>query len=145
MARRTIQEAGANLRAVATAGLIGPRYIQGVNGADWQTPAASDQAEQNYATGVQAAVAEGRRRAGILAVTNAEWRTAAAEKGGAIIGNRIVGAIEKYQRNFGPILTAMNAAAGTLPARTTSASQNIQNRMLPVVRAAVEAAGKTFS
>ena len=52
MARpKTIQQAGENLRQVAP--LIGARYITGINNADWQGPASSEQAEQNYSTGVR--------------------------------------------------------------------------------------------
>lgn len=145
MANKTIQMAAENLRQVASAGIIGPRYIAGVRAADWQTAAASQQAETNYAEGVQRAVAAGTRRSGILAVSNQAWQQAAEQKGGAVIGARIVASIDKYSRNFGPILQAMNAASDALPGRTTSPSQNIANRMVPIVRAAVEAAGKQFS
>jgi len=145
MARRTIQQAAANLTQVAAAGIIGPRYRDGVQSADWQTNAASQQAETNYAEGVQRAVAAGTRRAGILAVSNEQWRQAAIEKGVPIIGQRVQAGIAKYTQNFGPILQAMNSAADNLPPRTTSPSQNITNRMVPIVRAAVEAAGKAFS
>jgi len=145
MARKTIQQAVENLRQVASANVIGPRYVQGVQGADWQGPASSQQAETNYATGVQAAIADGRRLRGIQGVSNADWRTAAAEKGGPIIGQRIVLALGKYQTKFAPILQAMNAAADSLPPRTTSPSQNITNRLVPIVQAAVQASGKSFS
>lgn len=144
MARpKTIQQAAENLRTVAT--LIGPRYTIGINNADWQTPAASDQAEANYGQGVQAAIASGARRNGILAVSNQAWQTASVTKGSQVIGQRIVDAIPKYISNFGPILLAIGTVSQALPPRTTSASQNVTNRLLPVIRAAMEAAGKTFS
>ena len=113
MARaKTIQQAGENLRQVAP--LIGARYITGINNADWQGPASSEQAEQNYSTGVQRAVADGTRRAGILEVSNQQWQQAAVSK-------------------------------TNLPPRTTSASQNVTNRLLPIIRSAMEAAGKSYS
>mgnify|MGYP005817062143 CR=1 FL=1 len=140
MARKTIAMAAENLRG--STALIGERYRQGINGADWQGPASSDQAEQNWATGVQAAVADGSRRAGILAVTNAQWQTAAIEKGVPNIARGIIAGLDKYQRNFGPILSAMNAEAATLPPRTNSATQNVQTRLLPIIRSAQIAAGK---
>lgn len=143
MARKTIQIAMDNLRSAAP--LIGPKYTVGVQGADWQGPASSQQAEVNWQTGVQRAIADGSRLAGIQAVSNASWQQAAIAKGSAVIGQRIVDSLTKYQQNFGPILAAMNNAAAALPPRTTSASQNINNRMIPIVRAAVEAAGKVFS
>lgn len=144
MARKTIAQAVENLRAVASTQIIGQRYIAGVQGADWQGPASSPQTAQNWANGVQQAISDGRYASGIQRVSNADWRTAAEQKGGPVIAQRVLGAVQKYQQNFGPILSAMNNAAGGLPARTTSPSQNIQNRMVPVVRAAVEASGKTF-
>ena len=144
MARpKTIQQAGENLRQVAP--LIGARYITGINNADWQGPASSEQAEQNYSTGVQRAVADGTRRAGILDVTNQQWQQAAVSKGGGVIGQRIADAVPKSIQNFGPILAAMSQAQANLPPRTTSASQNVTNRLLPIIRSAMEAAGKSYS
>ena len=111
MARaKTIQQAGENLRQVAP--LIGARYITGINNADWQGPASSEQAEQNYSTGVQRAVADGTRRAGILEVSNQQWQQAAVSKGGGVIGQRIADAVPKYIQNFGtlPIVCSRSSA-----------------------------------
>lgn len=140
MARKTIQNAVDNLRQVAP--LIGDRYRQGITGADWQGPASSDEAEANWGAGVQRAITSGSRRNGILSVTNSQWQQASITKGAAVIGNRIVEALDKYQRNFGPILTAMNQEASQLPARSGSAAQNVTTRLLPIIRAAQIAAGK---
>ncbi len=144
MARaKTIQQAAENLRSVAP--LIGQRYTVGINNADWQGPASSDQAEQNYGAGVQRAIADGSRREGILSVSNQQWQQAATSKGSGVIGQRIVDAIPKYTSNFGPILAAMSTVSANLPPRTASASQNVTNRLLPVIQAAMSAAGKQFS
>ena len=144
MARpKTIQQAADNLRTVAP--LVQARYVQGVTGADWQGPASSDQAESNYADGVQRAVARGARREGIMGVTNQQWQQAAINKGGPRIVGGITESIEKYTRNFGPILAAITSAVAALPPRTTSAQQNVQNRLIPIIRAEKEAAGKEFS
>ena len=140
MAHKTIQDAANNLRQVA--GFIGERYTLGINGADWQTPAASQQAEQNWVQGVQRAITDGSRREGILAVSNQAWRTAAIDKGAPIIGTRIVASIAKYTANFGPVLAAMNAEASALPPRVASATQNVTNRLIPIIHAAQRAAGK---
>jgi len=140
---KSIQQAAENLRTVAP--LIGARYTIGINNADWQTPAASDQAETNYGVGVQRAIADGTRKAGILEVSNQAWQQASITKGAGVIGIRIVDALPKYSANFAPILQAMGQVSQNLPPRTASASQNVTNRLLPVIRAAVEAAGKTFS
>lgn len=140
---KTIDQAVENLRSVAS--LIGPRYTIGINNADWQTAASSDQAEQNYGTGVAQAVADGSRRAGILKVSNQEWQQKSVTKGAAVIGQRITDALPKYRAGFAPILAAMSQVQANLPPRTTSATQNVQNRLIPVIRAAVEASGKSFS
>ena len=144
MARaKTIQQAAENLRNVAP--LIGARYTIGINNADWQTAASSEQAETNWGTGVQAAIASGSRREGILAVSNQSWQQASVTKGAGVIGQRITDAIPKYSANFGPILQAMTTAQQNLPPRTSSPSQNVTNRLLPIIRAAREAAGKQMS
>lgn len=144
MARpKTIQQATENLRTVAP--LIGARYTIGINNADWQGPASSDQAETNWGQGVQRAIADGSRRTGILGVTNQSWQQAATTKGAPVIGQRIVDSLQKYSTNFGPILQAIGAVSQNLPPRTASAQQNVTNRLLPVIRAAMEAAGKTFT
>lgn len=144
MARaKTLEQTVENLRG--SSGLIGARYTVGINNASWQQAAASDQAETNYGQGVQAAIANGTRRSGILRVSDADWRNASISKGAAVIGQRIVDALPKYRANFAPILAAMSAAAEALPPRTTSATQNVQQRLLPIIAAAQTAAGKTPS
>lgn len=142
MARaKTLEQTVENLRASTV--LISARYTTGINNAQWQAAAASDQAEQNYGTGVQRAIADGSRRAGIMKVTDAEWRLAAIAKGASVIGARITDALPKYRANFAPILQAMTAAAEALPPRTTSATQNVTARLLPIIAASQTAAGKT--
>lgn len=143
MARKTVQQAADNLRTASAT--MGARYAIGIQGADWQTPAASDQAEVNWGTGVQRAMADGSRRTGILAVSNSVWQQLAISKGQAVIGTRVVDALDKYMRKFGPVLTAMNTAAAALPPRTASATQNVQNRLLPIIAAAKGAVGKEMN
>lgn len=143
MARKTVQQASENLRTAAAT--MGPRYTIGIQGADWQGPASSDQAEQNWGTGVQRAIADGSRRTGILAVSNQQWQQLAVSKGAAVLGQRVIDALDKYQRNFGPVLSAMNQAASLLPPRTASATQNVQQRLLPIIASAKEAVGRTMN
>lgn len=142
---KNIDQAAANLKQAADSGIIGPRYIAGIDAADWKSRASDPQTAQNYATGVTAAIADGRYQRGIERVTNEQWRAAAKQKGGSIIGQRVSGGIDNYRKNFGPILSAINSAVASLPARTTSPTQNVQNRLLPVIQAAMQASGKSFS
>lgn len=142
MARpKTLDQTVENLRGAA--GLIGGRYTTGIQNATWQANAASDQAERNYGDGVNRAIAEGSRRTGIMRVSDAEWREKSIAKGAAVIGQRIVDSLNKYRQNFAPILAAMSAASEALPPRTTSATQNVTMRLLPIIAAAQTAAGKT--
>ena len=140
---KTLDQTVENLRSVA--GLIGARYTVGINNASWQQAAASDQAEANYGTGVQRAIADGSRRSGIMKVSDAEWRQQSIAKGAAVIGARITDSLNKYRQNFAPILAAMTSVSENLPPRTTSATQNVTTRLLPVIAAAQTAAGKTPS
>jgi len=138
--RKTVQTASANLeQSLAN---IPQRYTDGVKGADWQSKAGSEQAEQNFSSAMQKAIAQKRRQAGVQRVSNADWQNAAATKGGPIIAERIRGSLGKYQANFGPVLDAMNMAAERAPARTTDYRANINNRLVPVVEAAKRQAGK---
>lgn len=138
---KTLEQTVENLRGATS--LIGGRYTTGINNATWQAAAASDQAEQNYGEGVQRAIANGSRKAGIMRVSDADWRALSISKGAAVIGARIVDALPKYRERFAPILAAMASEAENLPARTGSATENVQRRLLPIIAAAQRAAGKT--
>jgi len=134
---RTIQEAKDNLKQAAPT--IAARYKAGVGKAEWEGPASSPQAEQNYQDGLADSIAKGKRASGIHRVGNAGYRTNAVNKGGAVIGTRIAESIEKYGQGFAPILAAMNAAADSTPPRTRDAMTNIDQRLKPVVQAAIAA------
>lgn len=137
---RTIDVATTNLQAAIA--VIPARYRLGVQSADWETKAASDSAEQLWAQNVAAAAAAKRRQAGIHAAGNAKWQQASMNKGAANIGTGIQNGLAKYTQKFGPILQAMNSAAQSLPPRTADPLANIQNRLVPIVKAARQAAGK---
>ena len=140
MVRQNITSAGDHLRESAR--LIGPRYIEGVRVADWQGPAASEAAEQNFAEAMTKAIQDQSRRVGIQRVDNAQWRSAAIDKGGRVIGERVTAAVGKYVERFRPILEAMNSAAEGAPRRTLDFRTNIEQRLVPVVEAAKRASGK---
>lgn len=141
MVHKTRAEAKENLEAAIA--YIPDRYIAGVKKADWLGPAGSDQAERNYADGISKAVTNKSRQKGVKKVSNTEWQDAAANKGGPIIGERIRGALDKYDANFGPMLEAVNSKVDTLPPRTVDWRNNISKRLIPTVEAWKKAAGKT--
>jgi len=140
MPLKTKEEARANFEASTT--YIPARYEAGVMKAEWQTKAASDQAEKNYASAVSKAISSKSRQSAIKKVSNSEWQTAAVTKGAPIIGERIKGALDKWAANWGPMYDAVAGRVGTLPSRTTDWRSNINSRLVPVVEAWKKAAGK---
>lgn len=137
---KTIEEARANFEAATT--VIPERYRMGVSKADWASRAASDQAEANFNAAMSEALSKKSRQAGVKKVSNEEWRSAAMEKGGAVIGTRIRESLAKWQEKFGPIYSAVQAEVGRLPAPTVDPMSNIDLRLKPVVRAWRKHAGK---
>lgn len=137
---KTKEEARANLEA--SIGYIPERYRAGVSRADWATPAGSDAAERNYADAVAKAVAAKRRQIAVKKVSNAEWQSRAVEKGGAIIGERIRGALDKQAAKWGPIYDSVKADVSRLPGRTVDFRSNITNRVVGTVESWKRHAGK---
>lgn len=137
---KTKEEAKANL--AASVAFIPDRYRAGISRADWQTKAASESAEKNFADSMSRAIASKSRQVGVKKVSNAEWQAVASEKGGAVIGERIRSAIDKQAANWSPIYDAVQSTVGRLPARGIDFRANVTNRLLPVVEAQKKAAGK---
>lgn len=140
MVIKSKEEARANFEAAIA--YIPSRYEAGVRKADWAGPAGSDQAEANYADGVQKAVARKSRQRAVKEVGNSEWQEAAATKGAPIIGERIRASLDKWSSEWGPIYDRVASKVGTLPPKTTDFRANINNRLVPVVEEWKRAAGK---
>ena len=138
---KTKEEARANFEA--SIGYIPARYASGVAKADWLTPARSDAAEKNYGAAVSQAVANKSRQKAIAAMSNEDWKNAAVNKGAPIIGERIRGALDKWQSNWGPKYDSVAAKVSSLPPRGVDWRANINSRLVPVVEAWRKAAGKT--
>lgn len=137
---KTKEEAKANLEASIT--YIPDRYRAGIGRADWATKAGSDAAEKNYADAMAKAVAKKARQLGVRKVSNSEWQTLASEKGGAVIGERIRGALDKQAARWGPIYDGVVSTVGRLPAKTIDFRANITARLVPVVEQWKKGAGK---
>jgi hypothetical protein len=140
MVMKTVEEAKANFSAAIA--YIPSRYTAGVQKADWLTPAKSDAAERNYSDGVGKAVANKTRQRKIAAMSNDDWKNAAATKGAPIIGSRIQGALDKWAQNFAPVYSKVQTTVSALPPSTTDFMQNINQRLVPTVKAWKQAAGK---
>lgn len=140
MVMKTVEEARANLEN--SIGYIPARYEAGVNKADWFTPAASPQAETNYAAGVTRAVTNKTRQKAIRKLSNEVWKTGAITKGAPRIGEAIRGSLDKYATNFGAVYSGIVSLVPTLPPRTTDYIANIDNRLKAVVKQWKKGAGK---
>lgn len=137
---KTVKEARANFDA-ATA-TIPARYAAGVAKGEWAEAAASDQAEENYATRVGEAIAKKTRQLKCREVGDTAWRDGAIKKGQPIIGARIKMSLDKWERNFGPVYDRVVALLPRLPARTVDFRTNINNRLVAVVEEWKKASGK---
>jgi len=137
---KTKEEARANLEASIS--YIPDRYKAGVARADWATPASSDQAEKNFAAKMGEVIAKKTRQLKIKAVSNSEWQSRAIEKGGAVIGERIRGSIDKQAAKWAPIYDRVVSDIARLPARTVDFRTNITNRVVGTVEAWKKHSGK---
>ena len=78
-------------------------------------------------------------------MTDAQWQSLTLTKGAPRLSQGIRASLDKYVTNFGPVLTAMNAASAALPARSISARENVERRLLPIIAAAKGAVGKSMT
>jgi predicted alpha-1,6-mannanase (GH76 family) len=118
--------------------MIPARYQAGVQRAKWAEAAGSDQAEQNYAARMQQVISQKLRQAGVRRVGDETWRTAAIQKGAPVIAQRLQQALPKWQQNFGTVYQAVVQTVQALPPRTIDPFTNIDQRLRPVVEAAVK-------
>lgn len=137
MPRSTIDKATANFEG--SIAFVKDRYLSGLEGSNWKTPAGSDNSEKLFAEKMNQAISNKSRQKGIMAVSNEDWLNAAKTKGADSIAEGMRQGKDKYNKNFSPILSAMNSAADKLPARTSDLKANIINRVTPVAQAAHDA------
>jgi hypothetical protein len=137
---KTISQAKENY--VQSINIVPQRYQQGVEGADWKKGVGSAQANENYKAGIQKAISENSWKKGVDKVSNEEWKNAALTKGAQSISEGMRQGQDKYEQNFSPVLSAINSAVSSLPPRTTDPMSNIDSRLKPVVKAAINAAKK---
>lgn len=78
-----------------------------------------------------------RRTAGLNKVSDAEWKAKASSLGVQRIASGMQNAAQKQADNYEPIAEALRNV--TLPARSADPMQNIDNRVKPIVAAAVGA------
>lgn len=137
---KTKEEARANLETSLT--YVGDRYTNAVKRADWATKASSDQAEKNYAESVARAVSKKSRQIAVKKVSNSSWQEAASVKGGAVIAERMRGALDKQAAKWAPIYDGVVSDVMRLPPRTVDFRTNITNRVVGTVESWKKHSGK---
>jgi hypothetical protein len=120
--------AAANLVAAANSTAPG-KYVAGVSnpGVDWATPAGSEAAQAAMASGLSAAIADGRVKAGIARAGNTKWAANAKAKGGS---------------TYGPQLAKSAAPGG---AYSAAASQNLADMQAAYTAAEQASSAAGFS
>jgi len=123
----------------AAIGQVPGSYKAGVQRVtDWKEKAISGQGL--YETQMQNSNVLKRREVALQKVSNDSWRQAAAEKGSVRIADGMRAGSQKQADNYEPIAQALRGV--NLPDRTADPMANIDNRVKPVVKAAMEASGK---
>jgi len=138
---KTVEEAGAHLEEAART-IIPRRYEAAIPKVKWADPATTDQAEDNWWTGLTEARAVDKRRARIREVGDAAIQKGMKEKGVKVIGSRIIAEIGKYKVNIRPSMEAAISAIKAAPPKTRVVMENINNRLIPVINAMRVARGK---
>ena len=137
---KTKEEARANLESSLT--YVADRYKAGIGRADWATKASSDQAEKNFADKMAQVIARKTRQNAIKQVSNSAWQELAINKGGAVIMERMRGALDKQAAKWAPIYDRVVGDLARLPARTVDFRTNITNRVVGTVESWKKHSGK---
>jgi hypothetical protein len=137
-----------NFKSIATysdkyrrrASVAGPDYTAGVQNPRRPWAESAIQGEGNYAAGVQNAVANKSRSAGIQKAGNAKWQEGATVKGAQRFGPGVDHGAKYYESNLAPI--QQKVAATTLPPRGPKGSEANYQAPALVAKAFRAAAGK---
>jgi len=116
----------------AAHGRVPAAYQAGVQAAS-NVIAKSVAAEDNYAQGVQAAVASRLRAKKLESVTDADWKKAASEKGAARIVAGMKASENKFVKGMSQNLATIQSVV--IPSRTQDPMANIDNRLKPIAAA----------
>lgn len=127
----------------ANAARAGPDYRAGISGKGSMWLSNAIAAEPLWATRIQEAIAGGWRSAGLSRAGAGGWEQAAASKGATnyVTGVQNPLSSQKYNSNFGPILSAIQAAAAALPPRGAPMSPENLARAQAIWQAAHAASG----
>lgn len=119
--------------------VVSGRYKTGVEGTqNWKQAAIDGQGL--YVQKMQDTSVLARREKGLNKVSDADWKTGALNKGVSRIGPGMEAGAAKQSAGYEPIRAALESV--NLPPRTADPMSNIDNRVKPIVQAAIQAANK---
>lgn len=119
--------------------VVAGRYKAGIAATnDWKQK--SIEGQGLYVQRMQDQSVLARREKGLAKVTDQDWQKNALDKGVSRIGAGMEAGAAKQSAGYEPIRVALEQV--TLQARTTDPMQNIDNRVKPIVKAAMDAANR---
>lgn len=110
-------------------------YASQVQASSWKQYAASAQAEQNYATGVQAAVTAKSRQNAINQSSDEAWKAGVTSVGQARFSQGVTASAPKMTAVMNKLIPAIDAARKALPARGVAGSQANITRVTQFIQA----------
>jgi len=138
---KTVEQAAAHLEEAART-IIPKRYEEAAGKVVWVEYAVTDQAEDNWWSGLVEAHDADRRRSRIREVGDAAIRKGMKEKGVKVIRDRIIAELNKYRSKIRPPMEAAISAIEVAPPKTRDVAENIRNRLVAVINAQRRAVGR---
>lgn len=136
---KTLAQSKANYDAAAKSSTLIAKYESGVTtGADWNSATQTSGAKAKYDQAVTAAIGADSWRRACKLITTADFKASCIAKS-ANLKTGMVAAIDKWEANYSPIYTAVASVVDGLQPSGSDVSDNIDNRMKPVVLAAIKA------
>jgi hypothetical protein len=108
---------------VSRAGSASGFYKTQVQAASWKAAAASDNAEKNYATAVQAAVTNKSRQAGVSGSSDEAWKAGVSTVGETRYSAGVSASSPRMSAAMGKLIPAIQAIRDALPPRGVRGSQ----------------------
>lgn len=97
--------------------------------------AASDHAQKNYISGVTDPEAQKRRQTNLRKLSESELNAAMEAKGGSAYAAGTSAAQDKWAKNVTPYLENADKIVASLPPRSRDPIANVNNRLIPLVKA----------
>jgi hypothetical protein len=121
-----------------TAGASDKLVRRYVKRSDKLSRSVSEDAEKNYAAGVQAAAATKRRQNKLKKLSESDLNAGMEAKGAAAYSAGTAASADKAARGFAPYASAIDTAQASLPPRSQDGMANLTQRAGHIVKALME-------